>query len=162
MALTTVFLLVLVVALVIGNALLFLFDDRKKKDGIVSLVNTTDGAHDTVSSKTGRYVQGNERASGVSPLEKKVELAHMRIQDLEGKFGNGSSAKVDESMRRKVEKLDNFRSTVESEIIGIKEILREIQGSNITVKARSFRNTSKGKRLSPKELHNLVYRAASK
>ncbi len=146
MAIVTIFLTVLVVSLGIGNALLFLFKPQEPEIEPVSV---------------------KETASPVSsaPLEKKIELAHMRIQELEekSKVSNTLTNTSDfEKMKLKMHKLDNFCSTAEAELIGMKEILSELQKKNVTVKSRAFKSNRKlkGKELSPKEMHKLIFKSS--
>ena len=148
MGLITVFLSILIVALLIGNGLLyFIAVPRRKTTQENADIETDSEVFQVTSSKS------------TVPLEKKVELAHKRIQKLEDLIVKSKSIKNNLKLERKVEKLDNFRSTIEAEIIGIKEILIELQNNHVTIKSRSFKNTNKGKKLSPKKLHKLVYRS---
>ncbi len=151
MGLVTVFLLVLVVALLMGNGLLYMVESRRK----------------TWDEKEPEHVMTNIQPQttnvSLAPLEKKIELAHRRIQALEKIVSESRQINDNLKLQKKVDRLDNFRSTVEAEIIGIKEILAELQNNNITVKARAFTNTERnGERLPPKKLHELVYRAQNK
>jgi len=147
MGLITVFLSILIVSLLIGNGLLYFIAIPKRKTTQDQDVEMDAEVFQVTSSKS------------LVPLEKKVELAHKRIQKLEDLISKSKSVKNNLKLERKVEKLDNFRSTIESEIIGIKEILIELQNNHVTIKARSFKSTGKTKKLSPKKLHSLVYRS---
>lgn len=147
MGLITVFLSILIVSLLIGNGLLYFIAIPKRKTTQDQDVEMDAEVFQVTSSKS------------MVPLEKKVELAHKRIQKLEDLIVQSKSVKNNLKLERKVEKLDNFRSTIESEIIGIKEILIELQNNHITIKSRSFKGTGKTKKLSPKKLHSLVYRS---
>ncbi|MCH7902515.1 hypothetical protein IIC68_02060 [archaeon] len=150
MGLITVFLSILIVSLLIGNGLLYLIAIPKRKT-----IQETDDA------EMGSEVFQVTSSKSLVPLEKKVELAHKRIQKLEDLISKSKSVKNNLKLERKVEKLDNFRSTIESEIIGIKEILIELQNNHITIKSRSFKSKGKTKKLSPKQLHSLVYRSSA-
>lgn len=147
MGLITVFLSILIAALLIGNGLLYLIAIPRRKTAQDQDVEMDSEIFQVTSSKS------------LVPLEKKVELAHKRIQKLEDLIARSKSIRNDLKLERKVEKLDNFRSTIESEIIGIKEILIELQNNHVTVKSRSFKTNGKTKKLSPKKLHSLVYRS---
>lgn len=101
---------------------------------------------------------------GLVPLENKVELAHRRIQELESQLRASKSPggfSTDELMKRKIERLDSFRSIAESELIGIKEILAEIQNSNITVKSRTYKKPAKGKEIPVDKMRKMIYRSSS-
>ena len=145
MALITVFLLVLIFSLIMGNALLFFV--RPSKEAVIMQMQES-----VVSVPVPMVSQ--------APMEKKIELAHMRIQDIENK-----TAMMDQKeillMKKRIEKMDNFCSTAEAEIIGIKEILEEMQNNNITIKARVFKNSSeiKSQKVTPEDLHKLVFRS---
>ncbi len=157
MTFITVFLLVLVVALGIGNALLSFFASGRKTPDLVSQV--------TAGSEPNAFEQAVFiPSSGIAPIEKKLELAHARIQGIEAKLSQANKGHqgygIDLSLRKKIERLDNFRSTAESEIIAIKDILTELQNNNVTIKARSFKNTHKGKNVSRDELHKIIYRSS--
>jgi len=145
MALITVFLMVLIFSLVIGNALLFFARPSKEQVVMAQMPLSVMAAAPVLSQ---------------APIEKKIELAHMRIQDIENK-----TAMMDQKeillMKKRIEKMDNFCSTAEAEIIGIKEILEEMQNNNITIKAREFKNSKeiKSLKVTPEELHKLVFRS---
>lgn len=149
MGLITVFLSILIVSLLIGNGLLYLIAIPKRKTVIDQDTEMDTEVYQVTSSKS------------LVPLEKKVELAHKRIQKLEDLIAKSKSVNTNLKLERKVEKLDNFRSTIESEIIGIKEILIELQNNHVTVKSRSFKSQGKVKKMSPKQLHSLVFRSNS-
>ncbi|MEK6957365.1 MAG: hypothetical protein AABW99_00065 [archaeon] len=148
MAPLTLFLGVLILALLIGNGLLFLF--RPKEEESQQPAQT--GNEPLV------YATQQERPS-IAPLEKKIELAHKRIQELE-KLVADSKGADNLKLRKKVEKLDHFRSTAEAEIIAMKDILKELQDKNVTVRARSFRNSKREKNLSPKKLHAMIFNSS--
>jgi len=148
MAITTTFLIVLIVSLVIGNALLFLFKKPEAEyEDIEEPIAVPEGIESTGTKN-------------LLPLEKKIDLAHNRIQSLESK-ASGASLKDFKLLKYRVEKIDDFCSTAEAEIIGLKDILEELQNNHVTIKSRSFRNSHKLKEkgLNPKELHNLVFRS---
>ncbi len=160
MAATTVYLGVLIIALIIGNALLFLLGRKKRasfplsqKNSAVPPVQVDSGGEEP--SAKGKLV----------PLEKKIELAHRRIQELEQKLdsvrtANGSGGGA--AIKKKIEKLDSFRSIAESELIAIKEILMELQNKNITVKARTYKGgKKKPNNISREDLHRIIYRSSS-
>ncbi len=145
------FLVVLIISLIFGNILLFFVGSTKTRTRVVE--------EDTPEA----LVIHPQQTVNLLPLEKKIELAHKRIQIVEHQLENSTSKGISPSFKRKVEKLDNFRSTVESELIGIKEILAELQNQNMTVKSRSFKRGGKNKpkKLSPKQLHKMVYRSTA-
>ncbi|MFH1391456.1 MAG: hypothetical protein ABIH20_04055 [Candidatus Diapherotrites archaeon] len=146
----TIFLVVLIVSLVFGNVLLFFVGSTKTRNSVVE------------EDEPGAVII-HPKNINLMPLEKKIELAHKRLYILEKQLEDSTSKGVSPSFKRKVEKLDNFRSTVEAEIIGIKEILVELQNKNMTIKSRSFKGNGKKKtrKLSPKQLHKMVYRSTA-
>ncbi|HZX19573.1 MAG TPA: hypothetical protein VFF13_01000 [archaeon] len=152
MNLITVFLSVLIVALAVGNVLLHIVFARRKTDL---------GLPVSESMVVEQIASGSLELDVRSlPLERKIELAHKRIQRLERIVADSKSIEDNLKLRQKVERLDNFRSTVESEIIGIKEILGELQNSGIVTKARTFkRGAEKAKDYSSKEMHQMIYRS---
>ncbi|MCR4369386.1 MAG: hypothetical protein NUV67_05780 [archaeon] len=155
MALTTVFLVVLIVALLIGNGLLF-FVGKKPEERIVE--RRTEEYSPVVISPATAEVRS------IAPVERKLELAHKRIQILEKQIESSAATGLSPTFKRKVEKLDNFRSTVEAELIGIKEILQELQNSNMTAKSRVYKKPEKAKKdsakkLSGKDMHKLIYKS---
>ncbi len=163
MDLTTVFLAVLIFALLIGNAFLWLLG-RQAKPGLGSLKAGIESAPRTAGAFDAQLPQEKT----LVPVEKKIELAHRRIQELEQRLGNGSMRGFsDELMKRKVDRLENFKHTAESELIAIKEILVELQNRGITAKARTFKNGGqKEKEVSEKEvsgdeMHKIIYRSSS-
>ena len=144
MELITVFLVVLVAALGIGNAFLFLFEDKSPKRSL---------SKEAIPQRE-RVI---ERTANIAPIEKKIELAHKRIQILESSIDDSKNHGVSPSMKRRIEKLDNFRSTIEAEMIAIKEILEELQNNNITAKARVYKNKKNTKKISDSDLKKLIY-----
>lgn len=146
----TIFLSVLITALAIGNGMLYFISPKKQE------VAETTSVSEVVEAEF-------HADKNLLPVEKKVELAHKRIQRLEKILAASKETKSNLALKRKVDKLDNFRSTIESEIIGIKEILVEIQNNGYTIKSRSFKGAGKKKarKLSPKQLHKMVYRSTA-
>ncbi len=164
MALTTVFLGVLILSLLMGNALLFFFGS--KKGTAAPKQNLQDGINSpSITQQDDANVHSQfSDARRLIPIETKIELAHRRIQDLEQKSQSSKSngeALGDEALRRKIEKLDSFRSIAESELIGIKEILVELQNSNMTVKARTYKKQQPEKDIPGEKMRKMIYRSPS-
>ena len=164
MAPTTVFLIVLIISLLIGNALLFFVGRRggqAKASGSQSAVlKDISAAVASQASPMPGQSAGQDRS--LIPIETKIELAHRRIQELEAKLrdsGTNGSPSTDDALKRKIEKLDSFRSIAESELIAIKEILVELQDRHITAKSRTYKGKGK-KEVSGEKLHKIIYRSA--
>ena len=145
-----VFLVVLIFSLTIGNGLLFLFPVKRQRISEQVAEREEEIVAEKSATKQGHTIN-------VAPLNQKIELAHKRIQALEGALENSNAHGISSSMKRRIEKLDNFRSTVEAEMIGIKEILVELQNNNITVKARTYKSKKQAKKISNEELKRLIY-----
>ena len=148
-----VFLGVLIFSLVIGNGLLFLFPVKK-----IKISESSEKIAEPIISE--RNSKPNSSSIEITPLNQKIELAHKRIQLLEGALESSSAHGISPSMKRRIEKLDNFRSTVEAEMIGMKEILAELQNNNITVKARVYKPKKQEKKISNEELKRLIYNSS--
>lgn len=158
MSVATVFLVVLVVSLIIGNVLLFFFPVGSKR--VVSRGRDIHSIARQIAESRNAGEMEEPSAAAVSPAEKKIELAHARIQELESKLASLSGpGAYDESLKRRIEKLDNFRSTAESELIAMKEILAELQNRHITVKARTY--ARKEKDVSTEDMHRMIYRSSN-
>ena len=101
------------------------------------------------------------------PVEKKVELAHARIQALESRV-KAMQGLYENGFRNKVEKLDAFRATANAEIIALKEIVDEMQ-KRVPISGNAGRKNSQsgnGEKLdtadvSTDEMRRLIYRARS-
>ncbi|HZX34271.1 MAG TPA: hypothetical protein VFF09_02725 [archaeon] len=163
MALTTIFLLVLITAFGVGNVLLFFFRGKEE----VSAQGDPAGEEGLTAYSSG------EGAAAMLPgkealLEKKIELAHKRIQELEKVKAFPAGAADAAHLEKKVRKLEGFRSTAEAEIIGIKEILLELQKKHIVAKSRVFKRGNKpgkagvAKKISGKDLHRLAFGSGKK
>jgi len=149
-----VFLGVLIFSLFVGNGLLFLFPVKKQRHAQV-IESVEDPVSEEIATKSSNF------NPSVAPLNQKIELAHKRIQLLEGALESSTSHGISPSMKRRIEKLDNFRSTVEAEMIGMKEILTELQNNNITVKARVYKQKKQSKKISNEELKRLIYNSSA-
>ncbi|HLC79748.1 MAG TPA: hypothetical protein VJG83_05000 [archaeon] len=153
----TLFLVVLIVALVIGNVMLF-FLKKPLKPNLSKEVR---------ESGISEPLQEPERGSvNILPLAQKVDLAHRRLQMLENRATVVSTPAADAYLKKKVEKLDNFRSTAESEIIALKEIVEELQkGSKkkAAKKGKATKSASKGpsSKITSKAMHKLIYRSSA-
>ena len=148
-----VFLGVLIFSLAVGNGLLFLFPVKKQRHAQV--IESPEAGTEEIANKSSNF------NPSVVPLNHKIELAHKRIQLLEGALESSTSHGISPSMKRRIEKLDNFRSTVEAEMIGMKEILTELQNNNVTVKARVYKQKKQSKKISNEELKRLIYNSSA-
>ena len=164
MTLTTVFLGVLILSLLIGNALLFLIDKRGGRQKAIMASIASSPNPGSFSAVTQPQEQDFPQNKSLIPIETKIDLAHRRIQQLEEQIraskSNGNNYS-DEAMKRKIEKLDGFRSIAESELIAIKEILEELQNKNVTVKSRVHKGKKKAGDVSEERLHKMVFRSNS-
>jgi len=165
----TLFLVTLIIALIMGNVLLFLFNGtaRARRAAVASIPAAMHASSSTVAVQK-RHADDDGAASNakIMALEKKIELAHRRIQDLEGVTARtplvGAGEPADEALRQRFEKLERFKSTAQAELVAMKEILAELQNNHITVKARTFKNgRQKEKDISREEMHKIIYRSSS-
>ncbi|HLC92312.1 MAG TPA: hypothetical protein VJH23_01240 [archaeon] len=164
MSATTIFLGVLILSLFLGNVLLFFIGRKTHMQKIAQAVYGSSAARIAQPSVVSYDYSATSQNPGLVPLENKVELAHRRIQELESQLRASKSPggfSTDELMKRKIERLDSFRSIAESELIGIKEILAEIQNSNITVKSRTYKKPAKGKEIPVDKMRKMIYRSSS-
>lgn len=153
MGVVTVFLWVLILALVIGNILLFFFRASTKGGSAAKASLDLD---EVPPGNFPEQVSGSFNEPGrLLSAERKLELAHRRLQELETKKPDFSKAEA-EVLKRKLEKLDNFKSTAEAEIIALKEIIVELKE-----KKDGHKSKAKIKDISDKELKKLVFRSAS-
>ncbi|MBI4210090.1 MAG: hypothetical protein HY544_01105 [Candidatus Diapherotrites archaeon] len=152
MGVVTVFLYVLIAALVIGNALLFFVRNRLPAAEPLSVNQAAPVL----------AVPQDGAVPSLKPLEFKVELAHRRIQELERSFAalKASGGHLDTSVLRKLEKLDSFKSTAEAELVAMKEIITELQNGGGHMKASGSVDSGKGS-ISETELRRLIYRSSS-
>ncbi|GEM_PF-3353734 len=144
MAVETFFLVVLVVALVIGNILLGFFPSSKKGQ----IVILGQGSNPQSTARVQNSVQTTEVFSpgAADAFNQKILLVARQLALL----------------NQKVSKLENATANNRVEMKGIMEILGELQEKNLTVKAKKFSKKPKEKDLSTKEMHKIIYRSRKK
>lgn len=135
----TVFLVVLIISLAIGNLLLSFIPTPKGSSGgnkEVLVLDSGEPPQNFVSPGTGSDVA----LSNISALNSKINLL---AQQMDG-------------ISQKVRKFDHFRANSAIELTAIREILTELQHKYITVPARQKKS---GEGLSAKEMHKIIYRS---
>lgn len=143
MSSVTVVLAVFIMTLAAGNIFLFYMKKTKKQT-----------VFDAIKAQAGPVTREENIGVSENPVvaNKKIELAHMRIHGVE---------KEVRAMRSKVEKLDNFRPTIEAEIIGLKEAVDDLK--SWTANGGKLKKVSKPleKDISTEEMRKLIYKASN-
>lgn len=145
MGIITVFLIVLVAALGIGNALLSFSGRRAENPTGFVLVQPRYGAEIT-------GLKAGHRA-----LSEKINMAHSRLNGIEAVLAGGkgpASGEVGEKLRR----LDHFRANTQVELQAIQEILLDLQKGRAHAKAKVLKPREKPSGGFEKEMHRIIYR----
>ena len=150
MSVETVFLEVLVVALLIGNVLLSLIPaNGHAKRNVAGSGLALMGGPPEMNVPAG--VLGNSNgvafAESASVILSNIKALNNKINLLAGQV---------ESVDSKVKKFDNFRANTGVELQALKEILLELQNRYITAKAKTI-VPEKG--MSGTEMHKIIYRS---
>ena len=153
MALETVFLVVLVVALALGNALLS-FVGRNENKG----VSTQQGF--ITAAIPLEAVRLQQLDTAVKVLSNKVDMAHSRISSLEGAVKKSRPVDFHKSVAEKLHRFDNFRANTEVELKGLREALVGLKEKHLTFKSKKLRRESKA--LSSEQMHKIIYRSSKK
>ena len=159
----TVVLAGMVLLLLIANAILAYIKSQRKK--AASHVNNWQaiGIEKGVYPEKGRvgeaFAFSEQAFKQVTPLEKKVELAHARLQALESKM-KAMQGIYEENLKAKVDKLEGFRATANAELIALKEMVGVLQKNG---KANGNGHKRKAavaeEDISTEELRKLIYRS---
>ena len=146
MSVETVFLVVLVVALFIGNMLLSFIptQGRAKNGGLQTQLLAPSapvfGGSDLPLNRPQNFLgESGVVLSNVKALHNKITLLSNQVELIDSN----------------VKKFDNFRANTSVELVAMKEILIELQNKYITAKAK----TASPKDLSGKEMHRIIYRS---
>lgn len=146
----TVLLVVTIIALAVGNALLFMFPSRKQEGQGEAIIAPHHHLHSLPAALD------HETVSSL-PLQKKIELAHVRIQALESRVKSMQGI-YEDALKGKVEKLESFRDTANAEIIALKELVDELQKKN---GLSTQKHRAKEKPITDDELRKLIYRSST-
>ncbi|MBU0662379.1 MAG: hypothetical protein ABH854_04930 [Candidatus Diapherotrites archaeon] len=162
MGVITMFLVVLIGALGIGNGLLYITKPRGQDSGTSNVPGFSVMVANAEAADIAE-IRGEFRA-----MKHKVDMAHSRIGALEsavaGRIGTAGSASpagsTSTAFEEKLRKLDHFRANTNVELQAMKEILLELQKNNITVKAKKFEPRSATDKGLERQMHNIIYRSA--
>ncbi len=147
MAVETVFLFVLVVALAIGNALLsFIPSNGAQKmigqDTIIAQENA--GSHVFRKSELAKeQMQTEVLFSNFSALNQKINLTSKQLDIL----------------NEKIKKLENFKANTGVEITALKEILLELQKKYVVASSKTKNSFEKKDDLTGTQMHKIIYRS---
>ncbi len=150
----TLFLIGLVVAFLMGNAGLYLYDRKlsgsgangKAPEGQTMLSQPIFGNLARDCSVNG--ISRNSQAAAPATAEEKLRIATVRLDRLEKLLLNNGNSILAYNLKDKLRDLDNFRANTVVEMKAIKEIISEIKPA------------TKGKDdLSTKEMHKIIYRS---
>ena len=165
----TIFLIVMIVALFLGNAFLALTKPEPKERNGFSMVkdeyfDDDDDEEALITSPPGRNYTPpavNFADSSLKALNQKVVMAHMRLDKIESavlQIAKGSSGIDNESNLKLAKKLDsliNFKDSSRIEIQALKDRVIELEKrNNISPKIRNDEETEELK----EKIHNIVYR----
>lgn len=149
MAVETVFLFVLVIALVIGNVLLSLIPSNKRENNNSeeSSLYQTDFFEEEKNSFPKKVAQSGEEAAQASVLFSNFNALNQKIN---------LTGKQMDSINQKLQKLDNFRANTAVELKALKEIIVELQNKYLTASSKKIKNSPK---LTGKQMHKIIYRS---
>ncbi len=158
MEIATVFLFVLVIALALGHALLYLTKPRAESaenegNEAALIPEIPENAHGKGFPET----TSADLSAGYKALNEKIKMAHSRLGDLERvvlEVANAKEIRDSKIVENRLQNLDNFKANTSVELKAIKEILGEIKNNK----------NGKGKEadLSGEEMHKIIYRSANK
>ncbi len=160
MSAVTTFLIVMIISLGIGNAMFFLLRRKRPLDAPHPIGHAGELGDAGPSSWVGEaaadigayhHVPSHFSAA---PMQKKIELAHARLQALESKF-RAMQGVYEDSLKGRVEKLEAFRDTANAEIIAVKEILEGMRNGSSGA-AQDSAQAAKGD-IQAEELRRLIY-----
>ncbi|MFH1224279.1 MAG: hypothetical protein V1676_00565 [Candidatus Diapherotrites archaeon] len=168
MGIITVFLVVLIAALGIGNGLLYITKPNGRGG------QDDENGFSLVMVKEPNAAELAKLGSRYNALHQKVEMAHSRISALESALsgaragtssGAGANANAfsgnGNGLEEKIRKLDHFRANAAVEMKAIKEILIELQNRGMTVKAKKFVPRRATEKREEQDMHKIIYRSAS-
>ncbi|MBI2529536.1 MAG: hypothetical protein HYW05_00140 [Candidatus Diapherotrites archaeon] len=160
MEIATVFLFVLVIALALGHALLYL--TKLRGPGAESPGSGSEIAPPAADAQDEKFPAATsaDLSARYKALNEKIKMAHSRLGDLERvllEVANAKEMKEGKIIESRLQNLDNFKANTAVELKAIKEILGEMrEGKN-----------KKGKKgeeadLSREDMHKIIYRSANK
>ena len=144
----TVFLMVLIIALAIGNALISFTGGRMSEKS-----DSDNEAPITLYGPNSKNPELLVLSSHIRGLQEKLSLMNKKLASLEEKLEGGG---IDASTKEKLRKLDHFRASALVEIQGLKEMLFEMQ-KQLGVKSKKHAKENDAD-LSGKDLHDIIYR----
>ncbi len=173
MSSVTVFLVVVILALAIGNGLFFLMK-RRGRSALAEITQAVSRASSDLSGASGfNYTAPvpqpsaaeEGRVFSAAPMEKKIELAHARLQALESRVKSMQGI-YEDTLKGKVGRLEAFRDTANAELIAIKEILGGMgkeypatKGYSVTGAGAKGSASARQKDISAQEVRKLIYRS---
>ena len=149
MGVETVFLLVLVIALVIGNALISFVGGRKMSEKSENESENPIALHGPNSKSPELLVLSSQ----IRGLQEKLSVMNKKLASLEGKLEGGN---VDFPTKEKLRKLDHFRASALVEIQGLKEMLFDMQ-KQLGMKSKKHAKENEAD-ISGKDMHDIIYR----
>jgi len=154
MEIATIFLFVLVIALALGHALLYLTKPRaesaENEDEIA--LPAADAQEEKFPAATSADLSARYKA-----LNEKIKMAHSRLGDLERvllEVANAKEIRDDKIIENRLQNLDNFKANTAVELKAIKEILGEMRE-----KENKKGEKEKEADLSGEEMHKIIYRS---
>src|SRR3989344_286053 len=157
MEIATIFLFVLVIALALGHALLYLTKPRaesaENEDEIA--LPAADAQEEKFPAATSADLSARYKA-----LNEKIKMAHSRLGDLERvllEVANAKEIRDDKIIENRLQNLDNFKANTAVELKAIKEILGEMRE-----KENKKGEKEKESDLSREDMHKIIYRSANK
>ena len=161
MSAVTVFLIVLIVSLGIGNAL-FSFMKRRNSPSAGQPSRSAQSMMATAAAASPYNAAGApqpEAPLSTAPMGQKIELAHARLQALESRVKSMQGI-YGEGLKAKVERLESFRDTANAEIIAVKEIIEEMQKRAPYGQRGKAQEAAAAKDISTEQMKRLIYRSS--
>ena len=131
----TIFLIVLTLALVIGNVLLYLSKPRNKK--LNELKNLTNSSANSNIAFVPNELNSNNLAqllsmqSNFKALNGKINMALQKLAEVESRTGSSFDATV---LSKKLDSFEDFKNETRIEIAALKQFLQKTPSNNVSVK----------------------------
>lgn len=157
MSAVTVFLVVMILSLGLGNALFIIVKRGGKATKVQGRALSMGEDSQVSAARLGAGHAAQEQVLiSTAPMAQKIELAHARLQALESRVKSIQGI-YGEPLRAKIDKLEAFRDTANAEIIAVKEILDGMQKKNTFTGEGTKGIPAAEKDISTEEMRRLIY-----
>jgi|SRR3989344_5827456 len=150
MGVETVFLIVLIIALIIGNALISFLSGEKMQEKAKKETDDFPIVHEP-APKSAELMMISSHLRG---LQEKLSVMNKKLASLEEKIENGG---IDPQTKERIRKFDHFRASAQADIQGLKEIVLEMKERASSKPKKGHKDDEKD--ISDNEMHGIIYRS---